>query len=100
MVSNKSGNVQNLCGFEATEHKCLERNSPNSQVDDTLAQLTGATCFSKLMLTLDFGIFHLLYSLACKLPLLLPLGCTVFINTLWNFKCTRGVSNGDEPYFG
>ena len=27
---------------------CLERNSLNSKVDDTLAQLTGATCFNKL----------------------------------------------------
>ena len=39
MVCRNGGGTKNiweckdLCGFEATEQKCLERNSPNPKVD-------------------------------------------------------------------
>ena len=36
-----------MCGFLYTQHECVSASYPLPKVDDTLAQIAGATVFSK-----------------------------------------------------
>ena len=48
MVPKKSGNVRICVDLKPLNRSVLRKTHPISKVDDTLAQLTGTTCFSKL----------------------------------------------------
>ena len=37
-----------LCRLQTTKRKCVERELPTSKIDETLAQLSSASIFSKL----------------------------------------------------
>ena len=48
VVTKKSGSVRICVDLKPLNRSVLRETHPIPKVDDTLAQLTGATCFSKL----------------------------------------------------
>ena len=100
VVPKKSGNVRICVDLKPLNRSVLRSTQPIPKVDDTLAQLTGATCFSKLDANSGFWQIPLAEQSCLLTTFLLPLGGTVFTNYPLEFQLTRDVSNEDEPYFG
>ena len=79
---------KNLCRPEAIEQICA---SPLPRVDDTLAQLTGATTFSKLDAISDFWQVPLSDESKLLTTFITFSGVIVTINCLWHYKCPRAL---------
>ena len=101
VVPKKTGNIRICVDLKPLNRSVLRETHPIPKVDDILAQLTGATCFSKLDANSGFWQIPLAEQSCLLTTFIAPFGRYFFSQiTLWNFKFTRDVSNEDEPYFG
>ena len=102
VVKKKSGGVR-ICVDLKPLNKCVLRECyPLPRVDDTLAQLTGATIFSKL--DANSGFWQIPLSEESKLltTFITPFGCYCYnkLATIWHYKCPRALPAKNKLPFG
>ena len=100
VVPKKSGNVRICVDLKPLNRSVLRETHPIPKVDDTLAQLTGATCFGKLDANSEFWQIPLAEQSCLLTTFITPFGRYCFHKLFFGISSTRGVSNEDEPYFG
>ena len=95
VVPKRDGSVRICVDLKPLNQNVFRGIHPIPKVDDTLAQLAGATLFSKIDANSGFGKFRLIRSLGCS-QLLLPRMAVIFLTScLLEFHAHRNFSSNE-----